>query len=241
MSTFTIDSENNITALAGPATGTDESQSFSSPKELAKLTAEWPASRLVGTWNSFAGVAPFDELKQSGGDPDLDGYPAPFPGRRATGGTCRAQQGKVEEGPGESRPARVGAKGRNRSSRKQEGRGHRDDEARQGRDASRDHGNHGLAGAHGAGLRQHPGQQGRGEDRILEERRRGAQLPHREVKLPAKSPLQTPLPVPAGAAFLLRVTGHVGAQTRPVASFRRVAGTPRSLTLAVFREQSPPL
>jgi hypothetical protein len=39
------------------------SQSFSTPKELAKLTAEWPASRLVETWNSFAGVAPFDDLK----------------------------------------------------------------------------------------------------------------------------------------------------------------------------------
>src|SRR5438067_3564895 len=63
MSIFTIDSENNIVALAGPATGTDESQSFSSAKELAKLTAEWPASRLVDTWNSFAGVAPFDDLK----------------------------------------------------------------------------------------------------------------------------------------------------------------------------------
>src|SRR5438067_11486088 len=63
MSIFTIDSENNIVALAGPATGTDESQSFSSPKELAKLTAEWPISRLVDTWNSFAGVAPFDDLK----------------------------------------------------------------------------------------------------------------------------------------------------------------------------------
>ena len=40
-----------------------ESQSFSKEKELAKLTAEWPASRLVETWNSFAGVAPYDDLK----------------------------------------------------------------------------------------------------------------------------------------------------------------------------------
>src|ERR1700674_5235048 len=63
MSTFTIDAENNITALAGPATGTDQSQSFSNAKELAKLTAEWPASRLVETWNSFAGAAPFDDLR----------------------------------------------------------------------------------------------------------------------------------------------------------------------------------
>jgi hypothetical protein len=63
MATFTIDSENNITAHLGPPAAADESQSFSSAKELGKLTAEWPASRLVDTWNSFAGVAPFDDLK----------------------------------------------------------------------------------------------------------------------------------------------------------------------------------
>src|ERR1019366_7349471 len=63
MLTFTIDSDNNITALADLPAGADPSQSFSTAKELAKLTAEWPASRLVETWNSFAGVAPFDDLK----------------------------------------------------------------------------------------------------------------------------------------------------------------------------------
>ena len=47
MSTFTIDADNNIMALTGLPTGGDASQSFSTPKELAKLTAEWPASRLV--------------------------------------------------------------------------------------------------------------------------------------------------------------------------------------------------
>jgi hypothetical protein len=63
VSTFTIDADNNITALAGLPADADKSQSFSNAKELAKLTAEWPASRLVETWNSFAGVAPFDNLK----------------------------------------------------------------------------------------------------------------------------------------------------------------------------------
>jgi Protein of unknown function (DUF3489) len=63
MATFTIDSDNNITALSGPATCADESQSFSNAGELAKLTAQWPTSRLIDTWNSFAGVAPFDDLK----------------------------------------------------------------------------------------------------------------------------------------------------------------------------------
>jgi hypothetical protein len=35
MATFTIDSENNITAHAGPPAAADESQSFSTPKGLA--------------------------------------------------------------------------------------------------------------------------------------------------------------------------------------------------------------
>jgi hypothetical protein len=63
MQTLTIDAENNITVHAGLPAGTDESQSFTSQKELAKITANWPASRLVETWNSFAGVAPFHDLK----------------------------------------------------------------------------------------------------------------------------------------------------------------------------------
>jgi hypothetical protein len=63
LSIFIIDAENNVTAHAGLSSGADESQSFSTPKELAKLTAEWPLSRLVETFNSFAGVAPFDDVK----------------------------------------------------------------------------------------------------------------------------------------------------------------------------------
>ena len=61
MTTFTIDSDNNITALLkAPA---DPTNTFASEKDLAKLTADWPATRLMECWNSFAGVAPFDDLK----------------------------------------------------------------------------------------------------------------------------------------------------------------------------------
>jgi hypothetical protein len=63
MATFTIDSDNNITVHAGLPAGADQSQSFTNQKELGKLTAEWPASRLVEIWNSFAGITPFDDLK----------------------------------------------------------------------------------------------------------------------------------------------------------------------------------
>ena len=63
MATFTIDSENNITAHVEVPAGGENLQSFATEKELAKLIAEWPASRLIDAWNSFAGVAPFDDLK----------------------------------------------------------------------------------------------------------------------------------------------------------------------------------
>src|SRR3954449_9471306 len=63
MATFTIDSDNNIAATAGTPADTKGSQSFATENELTKLAAEWPASRLIEVWNSFAGVAPFDDLK----------------------------------------------------------------------------------------------------------------------------------------------------------------------------------
>ena len=63
MSTFTIDSENNIAAHGEIPAGDNNLQSFATEKELAKLSAEWPGARLVEVWNSFAGVAPFTDLK----------------------------------------------------------------------------------------------------------------------------------------------------------------------------------
>ncbi|HEY7334150.1 MAG TPA: DUF3489 domain-containing protein [Bryobacteraceae bacterium] len=63
MTIFTIDSDNNIVAHAGNPASADNPQAFATEKELAKLGAEWPAGRLIEIWNSFAGVAPFDDLK----------------------------------------------------------------------------------------------------------------------------------------------------------------------------------
>jgi hypothetical protein len=36
---------------------------FPPRRSWLKLTAAWPTSRLVDTWNSVAAVAPFDDLK----------------------------------------------------------------------------------------------------------------------------------------------------------------------------------
>jgi hypothetical protein len=55
---FTIDSENNITAIESNAAIPDNAQQFSSEKELSKLAADWPAERLVDIWNSLSGVKP---------------------------------------------------------------------------------------------------------------------------------------------------------------------------------------
>ena len=68
MTTFSIDTDNNITAFAeyedvlnhriGSTEGT-----FANEKELTKLTSQWQIGRFADTWNAFAGVVPFDALK----------------------------------------------------------------------------------------------------------------------------------------------------------------------------------
>ena len=67
MTTFTISSDNNITVFPTPEAAHDTlalgAQPFTSQKDLAKLTAEWPISHLVEAWNAFAGTPGFQELK----------------------------------------------------------------------------------------------------------------------------------------------------------------------------------
>ena len=62
MKTFTIDTENNISAFATPeaaaAATSAPVETFASQKELAALAAKWPADRLVAIWNSLTGVEP---------------------------------------------------------------------------------------------------------------------------------------------------------------------------------------
>jgi Protein of unknown function (DUF3489) len=67
MTVFTIDPDNNISAFRNAAetevAAMPGVQTFASQKELTKLAADGPATRLVEAWNGFAGVAPFDHLK----------------------------------------------------------------------------------------------------------------------------------------------------------------------------------
>ena len=67
MTTFTIDTENNITAFAAPdqaeAVIAAGAQPFASSEELTQLAADWPAERLVAIWNSLPGVTPAKGFK----------------------------------------------------------------------------------------------------------------------------------------------------------------------------------
>lgn len=67
MTTFTISTDNTITAFSAfeedrLARVENLEGSFSSEKELAKLSAAWPMARFAEVWNEFAGVVPFDNL-----------------------------------------------------------------------------------------------------------------------------------------------------------------------------------
>jgi hypothetical protein len=61
--TYTIDAENNITAFDPAARVPEGQDSFTTEKEFAKLSSEWPINRFAELWNSFAGVPPFGDLK----------------------------------------------------------------------------------------------------------------------------------------------------------------------------------
>jgi hypothetical protein len=66
MKHFTIENETNNITIHGTAKEADavpDSQRFSNEAALAKLAAEWPASRLVEIWNSLPGEAPVKKFK----------------------------------------------------------------------------------------------------------------------------------------------------------------------------------
>ena len=67
MTTFTIDTDNNITAHGTPeeaaATTATPFDTFTSQQELAELVAGWPAERLAAIWNSLPGVTPVKKFK----------------------------------------------------------------------------------------------------------------------------------------------------------------------------------
>jgi hypothetical protein len=69
MPTFTIDTDNNVTAYTtlDEATHADASlPRFSSAAELAKLAAGWPVGRIIEIWNSIPGNTKLTKLGPKG-------------------------------------------------------------------------------------------------------------------------------------------------------------------------------
>jgi len=63
MTTFTLDTDKNITAHDATPAAQDNVVAFATEKELTKLSADWPITRFVEVWNAFAGAPPFGDLK----------------------------------------------------------------------------------------------------------------------------------------------------------------------------------
>ena len=63
MPTFTLDTDNNISAHDATPAAQDNVVAFATEKELTKLSADWPITRFVEVWNAFAGAPPFGDLK----------------------------------------------------------------------------------------------------------------------------------------------------------------------------------
>jgi hypothetical protein len=128
MKTYTIDTENSITAFATKQEAGD-GQSFSSQQELASLVAEWPADRLVEVWNGIPGLTPVKKFKDQKSAvskiwkaiQSLDGgNPAETPARAKPAATAArkpakkakdAAKGKPTK-PAKAKPAPKPAKGR---------------------------------------------------------------------------------------------------------------------------------
>ena len=94
MTHFTINTDNNITAheTAAEAKALEGTERFSNEGALAKLAADWPATRLVEIYNGLTGVTPVTKFKdrksaatriwkaiQTLGQPVSGGEPEPVP------------------------------------------------------------------------------------------------------------------------------------------------------------------
>jgi Protein of unknown function (DUF3489) len=121
MTTYTIDTENSITAHASKQEA-GEGETFSSQQELASLVANWPANRLIEVWNGIPGLTPvkkFTDRKSAvariwkaiqsldGGSPAETANPAPKLGKKTKTAAKQAKKAKSA-----TRPPAKAAKGK---------------------------------------------------------------------------------------------------------------------------------
>src|SRR6266852_1018790 len=125
MTTFTIDADNNITALTGHEAAASGSEAFASEKDLLRIAAQWPAERLVEVWNGIPGVKAATRLTnrkagasrvwkaiQSLAKPTPETKPAEKALAKKADGTKKEPKakGKGAKSAKEAKPARDGSK-----------------------------------------------------------------------------------------------------------------------------------
>jgi hypothetical protein len=121
MKTYTIDSENSITAHATKQEA-GEGESFSSQQELASLVADWPTDRLAEVWNGIPGLTPVKKFTNrtsavariwkaiqslDGGSPAETATTAPKRGNKAK---TAPKQPKTAKKAAKGKPAKAGSK-----------------------------------------------------------------------------------------------------------------------------------
>src|SRR5436309_2441767 len=107
MKTYTIDTDNSITAFATKQEA-GEGETFSSQPELASLVAEWPADRLIEVLERHPRTRSGKEVHgpEVGGQPDLESDPEP--GRRQPGGNAHEGPEGGHQGQGSGKAGQEG-------------------------------------------------------------------------------------------------------------------------------------
>jgi len=183
--TFTIDTDKNITAFDAAARVPEGQDGFTTEKEFAKLSADWPINRFAEVWNAFAGAPPFGDLKPVKKFTDRKTAvtriwkaiqaltPAPRPRRphraeESQGGQGRHRQGRDAHG----------------ARRQQEGHRPRHAQAPRRRHTRRHNVRDRMAGAQRTRVHQwQPGQENGPQDRECQARRWTARLQTRAVAI----------------------------------------------------------
>ena len=212
MTTYTIDADNTMVAHPSAPTTTEGVFTFASEKDLTdSVSKDWPITRLVELWNSFAGVTPVDELKPvkkfTNRQSAIERIWNAAQSLAGGSGETRADKSSTRRGK-----RRVADSPRRKHSHadKKEAQPKKleviaDDETRQGRHALRDHGCDGLAEAHHSGLRKYPRKQKWSQNRIDENWCRGACISIPEVNAATSlDPFRSPPPPARGLLLLSR-------------------------------------
>jgi hypothetical protein len=206
---YIIDADNCLSVEADltldPNVQTAEG-TFTTQEDLATMTKDWAASRLVEVWNSFAGAPPFADLKEVKRFTDRKSAVARiWNAAERLGAQVEKEEAAIASKPAPAaKPKKAGskptaAKGAPAKAKATKGAKLRDTPAgiREGsktaqvvamlqRNAGRDHGQDGLAAAYGARIRGRRDEEGRIHRRVLQTGRRRADLPHQRVASSAR-------------------------------------------------------